>query len=132
MPAPIDSKPASRRDGAAEPLRRKRVQPAPAATIQRRRLLNALLLFATVVLLVDALVGDRGLMERVRARKQLESMESALAALKYQNALKREEMRLLNEDRAYIESIAREELGLIKPGELLFIIRDAKSASTVN
>jgi cell division protein FtsB len=82
-----------------------------------------------MVLMVDALVGDKGLMERMRARRQLQEAEASVAALRAQNAEMREHVRRLNEDSAVIESIAREELGLIRPGELLFIVRDAKPAS---
>ena len=36
-------------------------------------------------------------------------------------------MRRLNEDPATIESVAREQLGLIRPGEVVFILKDAKN-----
>ena len=38
----------------------------------------------------------------------------------------REEARLLREDPATIEEIARRELGLIRPGEKLFILKDVE------
>lgn len=130
MPAPIEPKPAPRRDSGTEPLRRKRVQPMPAGSMRRRRMLNALLGFATIVLLVDALVGDKGFVERMRARTQYQEAEASLAALRHQNAVMREHVRRLREDSSFIEAVAREELGLIRPGELLFIVRDAKPASS--
>lgn len=111
-----------------EPLRRRRVQPAPAASPRRRRFLNVLLGFATVVLLVDALVGEKGLVERMRARRQLQEQAAAVDALKTENARLRESARRLRDDPAAIEAIAREELGLIRPGEMLFILRDVKPA----
>jgi cell division protein FtsB len=87
--------------------------------------LNGLLLFATVVLLVDALVGDRGLVERLRARRQYAQEAAAVDAIRRQNASLRERIQRLKDDPRAIESIAREELGFIRPGELLFILRDA-------
>jgi cell division protein FtsB len=42
--------------------------------------------------------------------------------LKRENAGLREEARRLAEDPAAIESIAREEMGLIRPGEVLFML----------
>ena len=125
MPAPVTPSSTVRRDDRPTPLRRKRVQPVPATTPRRRRLLNGLLAFATVVLLVDSLVGDRGLMERMRARELYEQEVAALEAVRYENAVLREKIYRLNNDPAAIESIAREELGLIRPGELLFILRNA-------
>jgi cell division protein FtsB len=41
----------------------------------------------------------------------------------------REEARRLREEPSAIEEIARRELGLIKPGEKLFIIREAQAGS---
>ncbi|HVL69347.1 MAG TPA: septum formation initiator family protein [Vicinamibacterales bacterium] len=111
-----------------EPLRRKRVEPAPAGGSRRRKLLNLCLGFATVVLLVDALVGEKGLMERMRARRQYAEAAASLNGLKAENQRLREQARRLRDDPSAIETIAREELGLIRPGELLFIVRDAKPA----
>ena len=124
MPTPIPSA-SPRRDSRPQPLRRKRALPAPtSSTPRRRKILNALLGFATVVLLVDALVGDRGLAERMRARHLYAEEAAALDAVRRDNAIMREKIRRLKEDPGAIESLAREEMGLIRPGELLFILRD--------
>ena len=98
----------------------------PSSTPRRRRILNGLLVFATVVLLVDALVGDKGVVERMRARRQYAQEAAALDAIRRENAVMREKIQRLKDDPAAIESLAREELGLIRPGELLFILRDAQ------
>jgi cell division protein FtsB len=81
----------------------------------------------TVVLVVDALVGDKGLLETMRARRQFDSVATALAATRQENARLREQIRRLKEDPASVEAIAREELGLIRPGEMLFIVHDIDS-----
>lgn len=106
-------------------MRRKRAHPVAAPTARRSRIVTRLLLFVTIVLVVDALVGDKGLFERLRARRQYLGAHAALTALKHENADLRDYARRLREDPSAIEMIAREELGLIRPGELLFIIRDA-------
>jgi cell division protein FtsB len=74
---------------------------------------------------VDSLVGDKGLLETLRARRQYAEIAAGLAAKRHQNAHLRDEVRRLKEDPASVEAIAREELGLIRPGELLFIVHDA-------
>lgn len=76
------------------------------------------------VLLVDAFVGDKGLVAMMQAREQYRLLEQALAEARADNIRLREEARRLREDPAAIEEIARRELGLIRPGEKLFIIRD--------
>src|SRR5687768_630030 len=104
MPAPIETKPGTRRASnplgtAPEPLRGKRVQPtAPAGSPRRRQIVNALLIFSAVVLLVDALVGDTGFIQRIRAGRQVQEAEASLATLKRQNAQMREYIQRLNED----------------------------------
>jgi len=112
-----------------EPLRRKRVEPASAAAEPgRRKLLNLLLGFAAAVLLIDAFVGEKGLFERLRAGEAYEAASAKLLVQRAENARLREQVRRLREDPELIESIAREELGFIRPGELLFIVRDVPPA----
>ena len=125
IPAPPGTEP--RRPAGPEPLRRKTVRPARRSTIWRRTL-HFLVVFATILLVVDSLVGERGLLETLKARRQHRELAASLDGLRLENGQLREEMRRLKEDPAAIESVAREELGLIRPGELLFIIRDAKPA----
>ena len=91
-----------------------------------RRILAGLFFFVVCVLVVDALVGDQGLVATMRARKQYDELASDLERLRNENASLREEARRLREDPAAIEEIARRELGLMSPGEKLFIIRDVE------
>ncbi|MEO5894779.1 MAG: septum formation initiator family protein [Vicinamibacterales bacterium] len=129
MPALLDPTPSTRREGGPAPLRRKRVQPTAAPSPVRNKIIGRLLIFATVVLLIDSLVGNKGLMERLQARQQYAEAEASLNALKGKNTALREYARRLKEDASAIEAIAREELGLTREGELLFIVRDAKTQS---
>lgn len=115
----------SKRGTGAEPLRRCRVT-APAPSLIRKRGLHVLLIFITLVLIVDALVGEKGLMQSMNARRQYRQLQTSLEELKRENAALREEMRRLNEDPATIESLARQDLGLIRPGEVVFILKDLK------
>ena len=89
-----------------------------------RRIASALFFFVICVLVVDALVGDQGLVATMRARKRYDQLASDLARLRAENSWLREDARRLREDPAAIEEVARRELGLISPGEKLFIIKD--------
>jgi cell division protein FtsB len=115
----------SRRPAGVMPLRRGRAVPA-APPAFRRRALHLLLVFVTLVLVIDALIGEKGLVESMRARRKYQEVAASLDALRRENAKLREDMRRLNEDPATIEAVAREELGLIRPGEVVFILKDAK------
>ena len=81
-------------------------------------------LLAGCVLVIDALVGDKGLLAMIQARQAYRTLEGSLADVRAENARLREQARRLREDPAAVEDLARRELGLIKPGEKLFIIKD--------
>jgi cell division protein FtsB len=91
---------------------------------RRRRAIQYSLVFIGVLVIVEALVGDKGLLTMLKARQEYGVLEATLAASKAENARLREEARRLREDPSAIEEIARRELGLIKPGEKLFIVKD--------
>ncbi len=109
-----------------EPVRRKREPQRPATTPARRKTVQLLLLFVTLVLVIDALVGEKGLLETVRARRQHSDLVASIDRVRAENARLREEARRLREDPSTIESLARQELGLIRPGEMLFIVKEAR------
>lgn len=83
-----------------------------------------LLLFVASVIIVDGLVGDRGLMAMLRARHEYDELAATIASQRDQNARLRDEARRLREDPAAIEEIARRDLGLIRAGEKVFIVKD--------
>jgi len=121
--------PAAQEIAEAAPARRKPRAATPAVPqAKRRRTLQMLLVFVTLVLVINALVGERGLMETLRARRQHQELVGSIERLRTENARLRDEARRLRTDPATIEALARQELGLIKPGEMLFIIKNAKSA----
>ena len=110
---------------APQPLRR-RPKPIAQPSPWRTRALNAILGFVTVVLVVDALFGSRGLLETMRARRQYAQLGADLARKRQENDRLRDDIRRLREDPGAIESLAREQLGLIRDDEIVFIVRDAK------
>jgi cell division protein FtsB len=79
--------------------------------------------FALAVI-VDAVVGDRGLLAMLRAREQYEAATASLQQQRQENAALKEQVRRLTDDPAAIEELARGELGLMRPGEKLFIVKD--------
>lgn len=96
------------------------------ATLSKRgwRLLRQALLLATAVFLIDAIAGEKGLLALLQARRDYQMLEQALDRARSTNAALREQARRLREEPAAIEEEARRELGLIKPGETMFIIKE--------
>jgi cell division protein FtsB len=102
----------------------RRRSPTPKRPARGRRAVHLLLIVVALLVAVDALVGDRGLLAMLRARKQGDELSASIARQRAENARLREDARRLNEDPAAIEEVARRELGLIKPGERVFIVKD--------
>ena len=101
--------------------------PAPAIPRrQPRRFWSHAVLFTACVILANALFGERGLTETLRARRSYGAARQDLARLKRENASLRDHVRRLRTDPATIESVARSELGLVRPGEILVTIKDVK------
>ncbi|MBZ5558050.1 MAG: septum formation initiator family protein [Acidobacteriia bacterium] len=113
MPKKADTAPALRRRS-----------PKPKRPARSRRIVHLLLMVVALLVAVDALVGDRGLLAMLRARKEGDELSATIARQRVENARLREDARRLAEDPAAIEEVARRELGLIKPGERVFIVKD--------
>jgi cell division protein FtsB len=84
------------------------------------------LAFITCVLVFEALFGEQGLAQTVRARHERSIAAATVARLRNENAGLREQIRRLQEDPATIESVARQDLGLIRPGEILVVVKDVR------
>ena len=100
--------------------------PKPPLASRGRRLVRHVLIFITLVIVVDAIAGEKGLLALLEARREYAALERSLARARAENAELRETARRLREDPAAIEEAARRELGLIKPGEVLFIVKDVE------
>lgn len=106
----------------------KRRPPALKRPTRNRRIVQLLVLFVASIIIVDGLVGDRGLLAMLRARHEYDDLAASIARQRAENARLRDQARRLREDPAAIEEIARRELGLIKPGERVFIVKDVPAA----
>ena len=91
---------------------------------RNRRIAHWLVLFISSIIVVNGLVGDRGLLAMLRARRQGDELAATISRQRAENARLREQARRLQDDPSAIEEVARRELGLIKPGEKVFIIKD--------
>jgi cell division protein FtsB len=91
-----------------------------------KRIARLAVVFLALAVIVDAIVGDRGLLATLRARDQFEAANVALAQQRADNDKLREEVSRLTSDPAAIEELARDELGLMRPGEKVFIVKDLK------
>jgi cell division protein FtsB len=104
--------------------------PRPRRTRGGYRALVVVLSLSVCFVVIDAFAGERGLAALVRTRQDNAKLAAEVEARQRENSLLREQIRrLAGADPSAIEEIARRELGLIRPGERLFIIRDVTPAS---
>ena len=68
-------------------------------------------------LLVVAVLGDRGVLRLWRLRTEVEDLHREVQALEAENERLSRAIADLRDNPAVIERIAREELGLVRPGE---------------
>lgn len=93
----------------------------------RRRVVRGGLALVLVTAVVDGVFGARGLLENMAIRRQHAQLQTRIAELRTGNEDLIVEIKRLREDPTAIEELARDELELMKDGELLVILRDAPS-----
>jgi cell division protein FtsB len=81
-------------------------------------------LIALIALVVGSFFGDRGILRMVAQRERAESLKREIEQLRTENARLAVEIAALRSDPRSIERLAREELGLARPGETVFLIRE--------
>ncbi|MEK6711763.1 MAG: septum formation initiator family protein [Nitrospinota bacterium] len=85
------------------------------------RHLFAWLAFSLCLLMLGtAVLGRDGWLSVWVNGRRIEGLRVELAAMERENGRVRREVRSLREDMRAIERIAREELGLVKPGEVVY------------
>jgi len=111
------------------PLRpRKRALNILETRARNRRVISYVALAISFGFLVNALVGENGVLGRMKTSQDRGSLEAKVAKVRTENATMIDEANRLRNDPATIEAIARQRLNLIKPGETLIILKDAKPA----
>ncbi len=97
--------------------------PVPRRTPTPRSTGRYILLLVTILLLADAFVGERGLVALLRANQAHARLQQAIDTLRAENSRLQSDVEALTDEPRFIEALARRELGMISPGEQLFIVR---------
>lgn len=74
----------------------------------------------TVLLLGTAVFGRDGVLAVIVNQKRLEDLRSEIAELRENNLRMKKQIYSLRNDLTSVERIAREDLGLVKPGETVY------------
>jgi cell division protein FtsB len=89
----------------------------------RRRRTRWLLISVASMLVANALAGEHGLVAGRTAGRAHGALTAGIAEIRQENAVLRAQIHRLREDPREIEAVAREELGLMRPGERLFVVK---------
>ena len=76
--------------------------------------------FVALLLAVWLIFGRHGLLDLYKMQKENERSLAVIKELEEKNKLLAAEIRRLREDRQYLESVARKELGLVKDNEIIY------------
>ena len=104
--------------------KKRKTRPADRANLPSRRSLLFFLIFVATALLANAIVGERGLIATRAAKRHAMALAAEIEAVQVQNDALREQAKRLRTDPKAIESVARDELGLMRKGELLILLQD--------
>ena len=93
---------------------------------------NGRYFFALVffLLLLQDVFGAHGLMAMHRSKDQIRTVQTQLQQLDQENQELQRRIHQLKTDPSAIEKIARDRMGLARPGELIFRIPDSKNGHT--
>jgi cell division protein FtsB len=80
--------------------------------------------FVVVVLAISvfAVWGDKGIIDVYDLKEERDHIASEIAVLEEENKRLSTEVKLLESDKRYIETVARRDLGMIGPGEVIYKI----------
>jgi cell division protein FtsB len=90
----------------------------------RRRAATLASILLLIALAVGSLFGDSGILHLLQERERVGALRRELEEVKAENGRLAEAIQALQSDPRSIERLAREELGLAAPGEIVFLVRD--------
>jgi cell division protein FtsB len=91
---------------------------------RRKKLFIAAGVLFALYLLASFTLGEMGLIKYFRMKAQYNTLKTEISALKQDNAKLSGEVRALKYDPDHLEQIARDKLGLARPGEIVYYYGD--------
>ena len=79
-----------------------------------------ILIFVILIIAYYTIFGERGFLQLRKMERNLEEIKVSTERIKKQNESLKNKIHLLQDDKQYIEKIAREELGLVRKDEFIY------------
>jgi len=105
-------------------MRLPNISPSEAAAYLRRNAPQILVL-GLLALLVHDVFGTHGFIAMRRTQKEIEQVRDQISKINDENKSLSDQVNSLKTDPKAIERIAREEMGLARPGELIYKLPDS-------
>jgi cell division protein FtsB len=86
-----------------------------------------ILLLLCIVLVVHEIFGENGYLALRQQRRQLETLQEQIQQLKKQNEDLDRQIKALKSDPQAIERVAREQMRMARPGEIIYTLPDKKA-----
>jgi len=86
-------------------------------SIQKKRIHKKVLMLIVIIGALVFLFANKNFQTLINLRKEIARLKEKSVGLEEENRRLKEELEAVKNDPEYMESLARKELGLIKPGE---------------
>jgi cell division protein FtsB len=93
---------------------------------EKKLLSYSALLFSLLLILWVIFAPNRGVFDMVRSRNEIKRLQAENNKLEDENMALQEELNRLQNDPTYLEEKARQEYGMLKENELLYIFKKEK------
>ncbi len=87
--------------------------------LKEKKIVQGLIVFSSLIVVTLSLVGDKGFLQLMALKKQEKTLHLEIEDLKSEKKEWMNKIQSLKTNKTYIETIAREKLGMIKKDEFL-------------
>lgn len=91
--------------------------------LKEKKIIQGLVIFFSIVVVLLSLIGDKGLLQLMELKKQEKKLQQEIIDLKREKKEWVNKVKSLKNNQTYIETIAREELNMVRNNEILIKLR---------
>lgn len=87
--------------------------------LKDKKVIQGLIIFSILIVATISLFGDKGLLQYMALKRQHKGLEQEISSLKQERKEWLNKIHSLKTNRTYMETIAREELGMVHNTEIM-------------
>lgn len=87
-----------------------------------RKVIQWLIIFCSVTVITFSLIGDKGVIQLVALKQQESDLKREIEELKQERKEWIHKIQSIKQSRSYVETIAREQLGMVRDDEIVYQI----------